>query len=176
MNSITTEGDKYDRKGSLTGGYHDIRNSRLDAVKNLKEWQEKSERAERAFERGKAAIVVIDQEITQFVGQLEVARGAIGRLTEGRTVTVERLREAQQEQDRIKGRVVKLGTTIATSESAIQNQQVELNALEEELKTKMEQSLSDAELLKIEELNAETDQTKGELLVLSNETATVSPR
>lgn len=118
---------------------------------------------------------MIDQQITQFVGQLEAARGAIGRLTEERMVAVEQLREAQQEQDRIRGRIVKLGTTISTSESAIQNQQVELNALEEELKTKMEQSLSDAELLKIEELNAETDQTKKELVELSNETAAVSP-
>src|ERR1700753_3557350 len=35
INTITLDGDKVDHKGSLSGGYHDIRRSRLDAIRAM---------------------------------------------------------------------------------------------------------------------------------------------
>ena len=35
INTITLDGDKVDRKGALTGGYHDVRRSRIEAIRNV---------------------------------------------------------------------------------------------------------------------------------------------
>ena len=41
LNTITLDGDKVDRKGALTGGFHDVRRSRIDAVRNVRVWGER---------------------------------------------------------------------------------------------------------------------------------------
>ncbi|RHZ71222.1 hypothetical protein Glove_261g73 [Diversispora epigaea] len=39
LNGITLDGDRVERKGALTGGYHDVRRRRLEAATNLKKWR-----------------------------------------------------------------------------------------------------------------------------------------
>ena len=41
MNTITLDGDKVDRMGALTGGYRDVRWSRIDGVKSVGTWRTK---------------------------------------------------------------------------------------------------------------------------------------
>ncbi|KAH9913356.1 hypothetical protein B0H21DRAFT_896218 [Amylocystis lapponica] len=41
INTITLDGDRVDRKGSLTGGYHDVRRSRIEAIKSVISWKAK---------------------------------------------------------------------------------------------------------------------------------------
>ncbi|RUS33289.1 hypothetical protein BC938DRAFT_472207 [Jimgerdemannia flammicorona] len=68
LNSITLEGtdrrwlmrDRVDRKGALTGGFHDVRLSRLEAIKAVKTWKKKYETQEkRAAEIRKEMIHIL---------------------------------------------------------------------------------------------------------------------
>lgn len=151
-----------------------MRHSRLDAVKNLKEWQEKYERAHAAVEEGKAAVSKIDQEITQLVGKAQVAEGKRSRVQDGRESLISKIVEAQNEEERLRQRVTRLEAGLETNESSIRNLGVEVEALQEELKTKMEENLSEIELQKVAELNSESDQTKKDLVDLSKSVSKVS--
>lgn len=49
LNCVTIEGDQVNRRGALTGGFYDIRYSRIDAMKAIKQWRAKlSENADSA--------------------------------------------------------------------------------------------------------------------------------
>ncbi|KAJ8521043.1 hypothetical protein ONZ45_g2219 [Pleurotus djamor] len=72
INTITLDGDKVDRKGALTGGYHDIRRSRIEAIRNVTTWRTKHAAEEKRLKEVKAAIIKLEQEITQVTGQMTV--------------------------------------------------------------------------------------------------------
>lgn len=72
LNVVTMEGDRVDRRGALSGGYVDIRNSRLEAAQKLKAWQTKLAEEKSRGERIKADIVQLDQQITSILGELQL--------------------------------------------------------------------------------------------------------
>ncbi|KAH0562723.1 hypothetical protein GP486_002616 [Trichoglossum hirsutum] len=71
VNAITPEGDRSDKKGALTGGFHDPRQSRIQAVKNLAKWRDEYEMHKRREREIKREVEQKDQEITRAVGDLQ---------------------------------------------------------------------------------------------------------
>ncbi|KAK5170296.1 Structural maintenance of chromosomes protein 3 [Saxophila tyrrhenica] len=63
VSAITPDGDQSDKKGALTGGWHDVRSSRIDGLKREKtareEWESATER--------KAEVVREVDEVTQLI-------------------------------------------------------------------------------------------------------------
>ncbi|KAK4703751.1 structural maintenance of chromosome 3 (chondroitin sulfate proteoglycan 6), partial [Phenoliferia sp. Uapishka_3] len=176
LNSITLEGDKYDRKGSLTGGYHDSKRSRLDAIKALKTWQARFEDESAQLTEVRDTIFQLDQQITQLGGKKQVAEAKLRRVAEDREPMALALQSTEAEEDRLRGRIKKYEVAQQENMSAIRNLKTEIEAFEAELKTKMEQTLSDAELLLVDTLNAETDQLKKELVQCSKRVAELASR
>ncbi|KDE07866.1 hypothetical protein MVLG_01960 [Microbotryum lychnidis-dioicae p1A1 Lamole] len=176
FNSITLDGDKYDRKGSLTGGYHDQRRSRLDAVKNLKEWEGKVDRLSEERDEIKRTITRLDQEVTQLVGQIQVVEGRLARTHEEREPMVMALMAAQADEERQRARIHKLETTLATLRADARNLTQERDAYQAELRTPMVQSLTVQEQAQVAQLNVEVDRLKKELARLSESLADVAGR
>jgi structural maintenance of chromosome 3 (chondroitin sulfate proteoglycan 6) len=71
VNAITPEGDRSDRRGALTGGFHDARQSRLEAVKNLAKWRDEFEAKKNRANEIRKELDKLDQVITQSVGELQ---------------------------------------------------------------------------------------------------------
>ena len=71
VNAITPEGDRSDKRGALTGGYHDSRQSRLDAVKNLAKWRDEYETKRNRGTEIRKELEKLDQLITKAVGELQ---------------------------------------------------------------------------------------------------------
>ncbi len=71
VNAITPEGDRSDKKGALTGGFHDPRQSRLEAVRNVSKWQNEFDTLSSRGSSIKHALEQKDQEITRSVGKLQ---------------------------------------------------------------------------------------------------------
>ncbi|KAK5045178.1 hypothetical protein LTR84_009511 [Exophiala bonariae] len=71
LTAVTPEGDRSDKKGALTGGYHDIRTSRLKATKAVISAREKFERVRAESNDIKRQIEKIDQTITKSVGDVQ---------------------------------------------------------------------------------------------------------
>ncbi|KAK4055631.1 Structural maintenance of chromosomes protein 3 [Microbotryomycetes sp. JL201] len=171
LTSITLEGDKYDRKGSLTGGYHDKQRSRLDAVKALKEFQAKVDELTKERNEVEQASQRLDQEITQVKGQLYVVQTRLQSLDDERAPLVNSLVVAQKDVEKAKIRVVKLQQHLDRTEQDIESLMLEKRAYETELKTKMDQSLTDAELSELDTLNETVEQVKKTLVELGKEVA-----
>ena len=73
VSAITPEGDRADKKGALTGGYHDPRNSRIDAVRSVMKWREEYEAQKARAAEIKRQLEQLDQRITSAVGGLRKA-------------------------------------------------------------------------------------------------------
>ncbi|KAF3386384.1 Chromosome segregation protein sudA [Penicillium rolfsii] len=71
VNAITPEGDRSDKRGALTGGYHDSRQSRLDAVKNVGKWRDEYESKRNRGTEIRKELEKLDQLITKSVGELQ---------------------------------------------------------------------------------------------------------
>ncbi|KAL1964947.1 hypothetical protein VTN77DRAFT_6300 [Rasamsonia byssochlamydoides] len=71
VNAITPEGDRSDKRGALTGGFHDSRQSRLEAVKNLTKWRDEYEAKKNRANEIRKELDRLDQVITQAVGELQ---------------------------------------------------------------------------------------------------------
>ncbi|KAG9089993.1 Structural maintenance of chromosomes protein 3, partial [Ceratobasidium sp. UAMH 11750] len=75
LNTITIDGDKVDRKGALTGGYHDVRRSRIETIRAVKQWSEKYEADSKILAEIKAQDAQLEQEITKLTGEVQVLSG-----------------------------------------------------------------------------------------------------
>ncbi|OJJ47288.1 hypothetical protein ASPZODRAFT_15969 [Penicilliopsis zonata CBS 506.65] len=71
VNAITPEGDRSDKRGALTGGFHDSRQSRLDAVKNVAKWRDEYESKKNRAGEIRKELEQLDQIITKAVGELQ---------------------------------------------------------------------------------------------------------
>ena len=169
LDSITLEGDKYDRKGSITGGYHDVRTSRIDAIKNLTNWEARATEEKKNLDEILTTLSRINQEITQLVGSIQICEGKLKKATADGAPLVASMLAMHQEEDELKTRIAKLESNLAGQQSAIRNLKAEMSAYQAELKTKMEQSLSDEDEQQLATLNALVDQTRQELIELSTQ-------
>lgn len=71
VNAITPEGDRSDKRGALTGGFHDSRQSRLDAVKTVGKWRDEYETKRNRGTEIRKELEKLDQLITKAVGELQ---------------------------------------------------------------------------------------------------------
>ncbi|QKX64619.1 uncharacterized protein TRUGW13939_11794 [Talaromyces rugulosus] len=71
VNAITPDGDRSDKRGALTGGFHDSRQSRLEAVKTLTKWRDEHETKKNRATEIRKDLEKLDQEVTQAVGELQ---------------------------------------------------------------------------------------------------------
>ncbi|KAH8690173.1 putative chromosome segregation protein SudA [Talaromyces proteolyticus] len=71
VNAITPEGDRSDKRGALTGGFHDSRQSRLEAVKTLTKWRDEYESKKNRATEIRKDLERLDQKVTRAVGELQ---------------------------------------------------------------------------------------------------------
>ncbi|GAA6063023.1 hypothetical protein JCM10212_001802 [Sporobolomyces blumeae] len=176
LNAITLDGDKYDRKGSLTGGYHDVRRSRLDAVRALKAAQHKDEEVQQHRREVKSTVARIDQEITALVGEMTVVQAKLDRVSnEGGSLQSE-LARLQEEEDRLKSRLARLERHLVEHRTNIQGLEKEVEMMKAEVETEMVEGLSGDEKATMRRLTEENDRTKKELVQLSQQVAELASR
>ena len=176
LNAITLDGDKYDRKGALTGGYHDVRRSRLDAVKALKAAQRREGElsAERAEVR--QAIAQTDQEVTTRVGQTKAIEGRLRRLQDEQQPLVDAILRAQEDEDRLKSKLARLDAQLTSHRADVRSLEKECEMWRKEMESAFQDSegLSDEEEEEMKRLSAEADQRKKALVELSKAASDVS--
>lgn len=169
LNAVTVEGDRVDRKGALTGGYHDVRRSRLDTVRGVKKWRDAYETDAKRHKEVKDGIAKLDQQMTQSMGQIQVLEARRKAILENRNRTVAEAGWTQKELEQTRARVDRLETSLAASEQELRDAAAKLEADREELKTPMRQKLTDAELRELASLTRELEEQKKALLEVSLE-------
>jgi structural maintenance of chromosome 3 (chondroitin sulfate proteoglycan 6) len=71
LDCVTLEGDQVSRRGALTGGYHDMRKSRMEAWRHVDEQKQKMLTEEREKEDIAQKVNDLDGRITHIVSEME---------------------------------------------------------------------------------------------------------
>ncbi|KAI9463542.1 structural maintenance of chromosome protein 3 [Lactarius psammicola] len=157
INTITLDGDKVDRKGALTGGYHDIRRSRLEAVKNVATWRSRAATEEARSREVKTETVKLDQEITRVSGRIQVLSSQQKVARETREGISAEIMVIQREKERIEGRISKLEEDVQELGGELRALDARVEAYRSELSSPMVQELSAEERDFIDELSRDVE-------------------
>ena len=71
VSAITPEGDRSDKKGALTGGFHDPRSSRLEAMRTVLKWRAEHDSRKAREAEIRKELQVMDQKVTRAMGELQ---------------------------------------------------------------------------------------------------------
>ncbi len=168
LNTITLDGDKVDRKGSLTGGYHDVRRSRLDAIRGVTTWREKYDTDKTSLQEVKREITKIEQEITKLVGRMQVLNTQKEKVQQSREPLVEESLTIGRENERLKERIAKDETDIGNLQAELAGVKVRIEDHQTEMATPMAQGLTNEEQRTIGKLTKEADDRLKAVVELSS--------
>lgn len=160
LNAVTIEGDRVDRKGALTGGYHDVRRSRLDAVKAAKKWRRVYEADHARHAEVKATLQNLEQEITRAMGQVQALEAKKRYISDGGEDLFKLLTLSARDLEQARDRVARLELSLEEAEGASKDAKAKRESYEEELRTPMRQNLTDEELRELETLTQTVEAQK----------------
>ncbi|KAI9873842.1 MAG: Structural maintenance of chromosomes protein 3, partial [Pleopsidium flavum] len=154
VNAITPDGDRSDNKGALTGGFHDPRHSRLEAMRNVSKWRGEYEAQRSRGSEIKRNLERLDQEITRAVGELQKAEqkrqqldnsyGPLRLELKGKIDALQKTKDILKAKQRAK-------ENIEANVKALTDQQ---SAHEAELSSEFKKALSNQEEAQLENLSS----------------------
>ncbi|CAD6910178.1 unnamed protein product [Tilletia controversa] len=163
INAITLDGDQVDRKGSLTGGYHDPRRSRLDSVKAVTESKAEFERDSRALAELNATLSTMEQRVTMLLSQMQTIETRRAQTTANRGPLLEQLTALRRDEVEARLRFQRLERGEADLALEIQAVKTKREALQRELSTEMRPGLSEEEKAELETLTGQLAQLTEQL-------------
>ncbi len=167
LNAVTVEGDRADRKGALTGGFHDVRRSRMDSAKAVKRWREAFETDSSRQTEVKEGISRLEQQISQSLGKIQVLEAKRKQILDGRGMVAAQATWAVRDEEQSRQRVGKLEAALVDAEGELRDAAGKRTSHEEELRTPMRQQLTEAEVQSLESLTQESEEQKQNLVKAS---------
>ncbi|KAJ7109178.1 RecF/RecN/SMC [Mycena epipterygia] len=166
INTITLDGDKVDRKGALTGGFHDVKRSRIEAIKSVTSWRAKWEVEDARSREVKAAILRIEQEITQVGGRIQVLNQQINQIRESRDRLMDEGTTLTKEKEKLKERSGKLERDQEELEAELGSLDAKLAGYDNELKSPLTKGLTDQEEEDVISLGNEVEKRRKDMIEL----------
>ncbi|KAJ7046576.1 structural maintenance of chromosome protein 3 [Mycena alexandri] len=166
INTITIDGDKVDRKGALTGGFHDVKRSRIEAVKSVTSWRSKWEAEDARSKEVKAAILRVEQEITQVGGRIQVLQLQINQIRESRDRLMDEGTALTKEKEKLKDRGAKLERDQEELEAELGSLDAKLTGYNNEMKSPLTKGLTDQEEEDVVSLTGEVEKRRKDMVEL----------
>jgi len=167
INTITLDGDKVDRKGALTGGYHDVRRSRIDGVKSVGTWRTKYEAEKARSAEVKQEISKLEQEITQVGGKVTVLVGQQNQIRDSRDRLVDEGIGLAQSKEKLKARVSVLEQDTEELETELSALEAKVAGYRAELATPLTNGITRDEEQMIVTLGKEVERRRKDMVELS---------
>jgi structural maintenance of chromosome 3 (chondroitin sulfate proteoglycan 6) len=174
LTAITLQGDKQDKKGALTGGFHDTRRSRLESVKVVKHWKAKYDADHEKHGQTKRAQLRLDQEISGLNGKITVAERRLRQATDARAPLTAEIAATEREIDQNKARLASLTEQQNELTTYISQLKIGIAAQQQELTTPMTGALSEDEADTLNQLAVELQKHKKSLAALAKDRQAVS--
>lgn len=167
VNAITPEGDRSDKRGALTGGFHDSRKSRLDAVKHLTKWRDEFENKKNRGTEIQRELETLDQVITRSVGELQKLEQQRQQVQNSSGPLRHELRSKrdllQKQQDTLEAK----RRALRNIEANLASLTDQVNAFESELKSPFQKALSSEEEERLESLSTTVQELRRQYQELS---------
>ncbi|THH30921.1 hypothetical protein EUX98_g3237 [Antrodiella citrinella] len=176
INTITLDGDKVDRKGALTGGYHDVRRSRLDAINSVKTLRSKFTAASEELRETTTEIQRLDQEITRTMGSIQILTNKQTQAKNSRDTVVADIATLSRDRERLVQRIERLESEVYDLESEVVGLTAKLEGYEAELASPMAGGLTAEEEATMETLGKEVEDRQKQSLELAKRKNDLSSR
>ncbi|RPD78154.1 structural maintenance of chromosome protein 3 [Lentinus tigrinus ALCF2SS1-7] len=176
INTITLDGDKVDRKGALTGGYHDVRRSRIEAIRNVTTWRAKWNESDSRLKEVKATIATLEQEITKTAGDIQVKTAKQNQARAARENVASEIAALLREKERHSARIARLEVEVEGLKSELSALDAKLEGFRAELDSPLAQNLTAEEEDLIEMLGRDVEQRQRRLVELDKEKSEISAR
>ena len=152
LTGVTFDGDRADKRGAMTGGFIDHRQSRLESIRALQESKQEYCHANNSVEQLKAKIKAADQKILEVRDKIAGLENESRSLSKNRSILIteqsskqRRLNELENSNSDKNRNLISLLSTIGTLNS-------EIEAAKKELGTPLSRKLSGAETKELETL------------------------
>ncbi|EGN98108.1 hypothetical protein SERLA73DRAFT_109452 [Serpula lacrymans var. lacrymans S7.3] len=164
INTITLDGDRVDRKGALTGGYHDVRRSRIEGIKAVTTWRSKFEGDDKKSKEVKAATLQIEQEITRITGKIQILNIQQLQARESRENLVVDGNALARDREMLKGRIAKVEGDVDDLETELNGIESRLQGYHVELASPLTQALTDEEARMLDVLGKEVERRRKQVV------------
>ncbi|KAK9485015.1 RecF/RecN/SMC [Lipomyces starkeyi] len=155
LNAITLQGDQANKKGVLTGGYHDKRYSRLDAVSAVRSGRENYENLNSRASDIKRDVERKDQEITLVIGNMNKLEAQRQQLIQNLGSMRETLRTSNATESSLQEAITSKQRMLDSTVSNLESLNKQLETLSKELNSKFDKNLTPDEVRLLDELSSQ---------------------
>lgn len=145
VSAITPDGDRSDKKGALTGGYHDTRNSRVDAMKRYAEARQANDEHTGRKATLSSELRSLDQQVTKAGSNLQKLQESRQNMEGGYGPLVDELKRKDAELHNRRDELERKQRQRDNLESLVRDQSQQLSDFETELASPFQKVLSDNE-------------------------------
>ncbi|WFD32644.1 Structural maintenance of chromosomes protein 3 [Malassezia sp. CBS 17886] len=152
VNAITLSGDQVNRRGTLSGGFHDPRRSRLDAVGAVQRWLADVATHEGALHETSARLSALEQQITQLHSDEFALEARRQQLHDARVPELDEVTWLRREEADVRSRLARLHQQIADDAASAAARGARRTALRAELGAPLAPALDVGEAAELERL------------------------
>ncbi len=167
INTITLDGDKVDRKGALTGGFYDVRRSRLEAINSVMSWRTKYTANDKRLKEVVTEITRVEQDVTRIMGRIQVLQNQVVQTRVTRERLAEDATQLEREKERTVAKIEKLEGDVNDLETELAGLTAKLEGYRTEMASPLARGLTADEEALIEELGKDIEQRQKQLLELA---------
>lgn len=153
LDCITLEGDQVSRRGALTGGYYDMRRSRLDLQKGKMEYQQKLAVQEREYQEHKQKLEAVETKINNLVSEMQKMETRNSKNKDTFDKMRADLRLMTEEKQAIEKSMSSKETSVASLKASLETMQGSAASLNEELGSDLLSQLSVEDQREVDYLN-----------------------
>ena len=153
VSAITYDGDQAEKKGTLTGGYHDPRHSRLDALRNATKWNNEYDQNHNRLEDVRRQIQDLDQQVTRALGELQKIKQKRDQVSDSYGPLRRELQSKRVELQSKKDELERMQSRRESIDTEVRRQAQEQQAYETERSSQFQKALSDAEEQQLQTLS-----------------------
>ncbi|TIA97321.1 hypothetical protein E3P96_03424 [Wallemia ichthyophaga] len=176
LNATTIDGDVAERRGTLSGGFHDRSKSRLDAVRQLMEWLTRVSASEYRSTEIKQSIVRLDQELNALASIYTRAESKLSSIRSRDEPLVIELERCEQDKIKLLHHVKELKQQANELENDVEDMRVKVEVYRDEMQQAMTEKLSDEEEKRLKSQSHEQVHLKGSLAEKTAQTTQVESR
>ncbi|KAK6442606.1 Structural maintenance of chromosomes protein 3 [Oleoguttula sp. CCFEE 5521] len=176
VSAITPDGDRSDKKGALTGGYHDVRNSRLVAIKRTAAAQEEFDSHASQKSALQKERETLDQQVTKALSDLQHIEQRRQQMEGGYGPLRDELRRKEQELGLRKDDVASKQRQRLNVQSHERDQSQQLTDYQNELNSAFQKALSNAEEQQLEQASSQLPTLREQVADLSSQRSDLEAR
>ena len=158
VNAITLDGDRVERKGAMTGGFHDLKRSRLDAVRDVARWEEVFASESKRLQDMQREIAELDQRITALASERQQLKNKSQRVASSRKAILDEVHSLREAEASGRARLQKLQLLQDQLERESSASTVKKIALQEEMRMPLQRGLTSAEAAQLKSLTVAADE------------------